>query len=68
MNAPVGTAEVGEFAGVFLHVGAFNFHPPFRAVVEHDVKVAVIGDGLVVLGYLVVFRLVWVEVVLPGKT
>ena len=68
VDASVGTAEVGELAGVFLHVGTFNFHAPFRAVVEHNVKVAVVGDGLVVLGYLVVFRLVRVEVVLPGKT
>ena len=68
MDASVGTAEVSELAGVFLHVGAFNFHAPFRAVVEHDVKVAVVGDGFVVLGDLVVFRLVRVEVVLPSKT
>ena len=68
VDASVSTAEVSELAGVFLHVGAFNLHAPFRAVVEHDVKVAVVGDGFVVLGDLVVFRLVRVEVVLPGKT
>ena len=66
-DAAAGATEVGQLGGVLLHVGALDLDTPRGAVVEDDVEVAVVGDGLVVLGDLVVLRLVRVEVVLPGE-
>ena len=68
MDSAVGATNVGELAGVFFHVGAFNFDAPFGAVVEDNVEVTVIGYGLVVLGDLVVFGLVGVEIIFAGES
>ena len=67
VNTAVCTTEVGQLAGVFLHVGTLDFHAPLGAVFQHYVQVAVIGNRLVVLGNLVVLRLVRVKVILAGK-
>ena len=68
VDATVGATNVGELAGVFLHVGALDFDAPFGTIVENNVKVAVVGYGLVVLGDLVVFGLVGVEIVFAGES
>ena len=68
VDAAVGATNVGELTGVFLHVGALDFDAPFGAIVENNVKVAVVGYGLVVLGDLVVFGLVGVEIVFAGES
>ena len=67
LDAAGGAAHVGQLAGVLLHVGAFDLDAEHRAVGELDVQVAVVRDGLVVLGGLEVLRGVRVEVVLPGE-
>ncbi|OPZ43093.1 MAG: hypothetical protein BWY93_01451 [Euryarchaeota archaeon ADurb.BinA087] len=63
---PVGTALVHEPARIFL-----NMHPrdpdPFLTVITFDVKIALHGEGTVVLGDLESFVQVRVEVVLPCK-
>ena len=68
MDPAVGATNVGKLASVFFHVGAFNFDAPFSAVVEDNVEVTVVGYGLVVLGDLVVFGLVGVEIVFAGES
>ena len=67
VDAAICTAEVGELASVFFHVCAFNLDAPFGAIIQHDIEVAVVGNGLVVLRDLVVLRLIRVEVVLTSK-
>ena len=67
MDAAIGATQVGELSGVLFHVRALNFHAPLGAVIEDDVKVAVVGNRLIVLGNLVVLRLIRVEVILAGK-
>ena len=37
MNTAGGTTEVGQLAGVLLHVGALNLDAPLGAVIEDDV-------------------------------
>ena len=65
---PAGVAaQVGQLAGVLLHVGALDLHPEGAAVIQRDIEVAIDGDRLVVLRDLVVLRLVRVEVVLPRE-
>src|SRR5699024_8086469 len=67
VDATRGTTEVGQLAGVLLHVGALDLDAPLGAVLQHDVQVTVVGDRLIVLGDLVVLRLIRVEVVLAGE-
>ena len=67
MDAAGVGAEVGELAGVLLHMRALDLHPEGGPVVQRHVEVAVERDRLVVLGDLVVLRLIGVEVVLPGE-
>src|SRR5699024_7809280 len=67
VDATGSATEVGQLAGVLLHVGALDLDAPLGAVIEDDVQVAVVGDRLVVLADLVVLRLVWVEVILARE-
>src|SRR5699024_646078 len=67
MNATGRATNVGEFAGVFFDMGAFDFHPEDFAVVEFNIYPSVIGDGGFFLGGLVVLAQVWVEVLFAGK-
>jgi hypothetical protein len=60
-------ADVGQLAGVLLHVRALDVDPEDAAVLEGDVEVAVERDRLVVLGDLIILRLIGVEVVLPRE-
>ena len=67
MDAAGVAANVGELAGVLLHVRALDLDPERAAVIQWDVEVAAECDRLVILGDLVVLRLIRVEVVLPGE-
>lgn len=59
---------MGQLSGVLFHVGTLDLDAEDRAVLELDVQVAVVGNGLVILRGLEVLGRVRVEVVLPGKT
>ena len=69
MVGPVDTScrpDVGQFAGVLLHVSAFDLdHEGLPVNLQFDPTVE--GDGFVVLGGLEVFGHVRIEVVLPRE-
>ena len=67
MDTTINTAKVSQFARIFFHVGALDLNTPFGAIIQHHVQVAVVRDRLVILRDLVIFRLIRVEVILPGK-
>ena len=67
MDAAVRATQVGELSGVLFHVGALNLYAPLGAVIEDDVKVAIVCNRLIILRDLIVLRLIRVEVILAGK-